>query len=191
MLFLAVGLKGHDPKAAIEATRAAMGELDRFLGEETEDPFRGRHVAAALALVERVDPELVPEVFWRAIAARPWIGDPRKERGYPSLRMVPFLARYDREVAAALFRPARAELERIDDPGTSHQSEFIAWSLIDPRAAAARLMAIGSSRKPDANANSTFTDMAECLALTGEARWNWIWRRIGGLGGVMFDRDVP
>ncbi len=84
-----------------------------------------------------------------------------------------------------------AELERIDDPGTNDSSEFIAWSLIDPRAAAARLMAIGASRKPDANSNTTFTDMAQCLALSGEARWNWIWRRIGGLGGVMFARDVP
>ena len=139
MPFLAVGLKGHDPKAAVEATRAAIGEFDRFLGEGLRIPFRGRHVAAALALVERVDPELVPEVFWRAIAARSPIGDRRKAMDYPSLRMVPFLARYDREAAAAVFRPVRAELERIDEPVTNHDIEFIAWSLIDPRAAAARL----------------------------------------------------
>ena len=133
MLFLAVGLKRHDPKAAVEVDPRRDRRVRSIPGRgDLPNPFRGRHVAAALALVERVDPELVPEVFWRAIAARPPIGDPRKAMDYPSLRMVPFLARYDREVAAALFRPVRAELERIDDPGTNDSSEFIAWSLIDP-----------------------------------------------------------
>jgi hypothetical protein len=190
LLFLAVGLKGRDRGAALAACRAAMLELDRYLAEKTASPVRGVSVAATLPLVEQVDPVLVPEVFWRAIATRPPIGDPRKATDYPSLRLVPFLARYDREVAAALFRPLLAEMQRADDPGLGRYSELLAWSLLDPRAAAARLAAIPPSGMPDANSNWTLTNVAECLALSGEARWKWIWRRTSGLGGVMFDRDV-
>jgi hypothetical protein len=190
LLFLAVGLKGRDQGAAVATVRGALAEIDRFLAEGTEAPLRGRQVAATLPLVEQVDPSLVPEVFWRAIATRPPIDDPRKERDYPSLHLVPFLARYDREVAAVLFRPFLAGLNQLDDPGTKQYNEFLTWSLIDPRAAAARLRAIAPGRGKDANSNWAFTGIAECLALSGEARWMWYWRSQSGLGGVMFDRDV-
>jgi hypothetical protein len=189
-LFLAVGLKGHDRRAAVEAFRAAVIELDRYLQEETDEPFRGRQIAGTLALVEQVDPALVPEVFWRSVAARPPIGDPRKTYDYPSLRIAPLLARYDREVAAILLRPILAEPERTADPGSRAASAFTAWALIDPRGAAARLAAIGPSPKADADSNWAITDVAECLARTGPARWKWIWWNMSELGTLMTDRDV-
>jgi hypothetical protein len=190
LLFLAVGLKGRDRRAAVATVRDALAEIDRFLAEGNEDPFRGRQIAATLPLVEQVDPALVPEFFWRVLSTRPRIDDPRRAKDYPSLRLVPFLARYDRDVAAVLFDPSLAEMNQLDEPGTKQYSEFVAWSLIDPRAAATRLKAIAPSRERDANSNWTFTGVADCLALSGEARWKWYWRTNSGLGGVLFDRDV-
>ena len=189
-MFLAVGLKGPDRRAAVEAFRAATIELDRYLEEETNEPFRGRQIAGTLALIEQVDPALVPEVFWRSVAARPSIGDPRKTFDYPSIHIAPLLARYDREVAAVLLRPIRDEMERADDLGTRAAVDFTAWALIDPRAAAARLAAIGSSPKANADSNWAITEVAQCLARSGQARWRWIWSRISELGSLMTDRDV-
>jgi hypothetical protein len=190
LLFLAVGLKGRDRRASVEAFRAAVIEIDRYLEEQTDEPFRGRQIAGTLALVEQIDPALVPEVFWRAVAARPSIGDPRKTFDYPSIRIAPLLARYDREAAAVLLRPIRAELERSDDLGSRSALNFIALALIDPRGAAARLAAIGSSPKADADSNWAITEVAECLARSGPARWRWVWSRMSELGSLMTDRDV-
>jgi hypothetical protein len=104
--------------------------------------------------------------------------------------MTPLLARYDREVAAILLRPIRAELERAADPGSRSAWDFTAWALVDPRGAAARLAAIGPSPKADADSNWAITDVAECLARAGQARWRWVWWHMSELGSVMTDRDV-
>jgi hypothetical protein len=93
-------------------------------------------------------------------------------------------------VAAILLRPIRAELERADDLGTRAALDFNAWALVDPRGAAARLAAIGPSPKADSNSNWAITDVAECLARTGQARWKWIWWYMSELGSLMTDRDV-
>jgi hypothetical protein len=190
LIFLAVGLKDRDRAGAVATVREALAEFDRFLAAEAEGPIRGMQVAAPMPLVEAIDPGLVPEFFWRTLATRPPSGDPRRAQDYPTLNVIPFLARYDREVAAALFRPFLAQMGAIDDPGTSRYRDFLAWSLIDPRAAAARLAAIAPSPKPDANSNRLLTEVADSLARPPDKRWLSIWRTSSGLGGVMFDRDV-
>ncbi len=167
-----------------------MIELDRYLAEETDEPFRGRQIAGTLALVEQVDPALVPEVFSRAVAARPPIGDPRKTYEFPSIRIVPLLARFDRDVAAVLLQPIRDELARSDDRAARSAPNFIAWALIDPRAAADRLQAIAADPKADAAANWIILEVAECLARSGPGRWRWVWGHYSYLGSLMTDRDV-
>jgi len=188
-LFLALGLKARDPHAAVEAFQAGLRELDRYSDLETEDPSRGRTVAELLPLVERIDPALVPEVFWRAVALRPPTGDPRKEMDSPSARLAEFLAFYDGEVASVLFQPVRAELEKAGDSTTDRSGDFLTWSLLDPRAAAARVQRIGVKKDPDPNSNWALSTVVESLAETDEARWRWFWRRRSTLGELLFDRD--
>ncbi len=97
-----------------------------------------------LPLVEQIDPALVPELFWRVVATRPSIGNPRDVPGdiakHWSSRLVAVLGWYDRDVAAALFEPIRVQLEHTDDLALARsREEFLAWSIFDPRAAVARL----------------------------------------------------
>ncbi len=50
------------------------------------------------------------------------------------------VAWYDREIAAVLFEPTRVRLEAASaDNPAELAMDFVAWSLFDPRAAAARL----------------------------------------------------
>jgi hypothetical protein len=129
-------------------------------------------------------------VFWRVVATRPPPGDPRRLLDYASLRLVPFLARYDRDVAAVVFQPVRTELENHRDFAIRHSSEFLAWSLFDPRGAVARIKQLALNRGTEARSESAFNNVAESLALPSEARWRSLWRTQSGLGGVLFDRDV-
>ena len=69
-----------------------------------------------LPLVEQIDPSLVPEVFWRAVAARPADRQsPLAQRCIAQRTGRLFWAWYDREVAAAVFEPVRALMEQTDD----------------------------------------------------------------------------
>jgi len=188
-LFLALGLKARDPHAAVDAFQAGLRELDRYSDEDIEDPNRGRKVAELLPLVERIDPALVPEVFWRAVALRSPAGDPRNEMDSQSARLAEFLAFYDRDVASVLFKPVRAELEKAGDSSNQLSNHFLAWSLLDPRAAVARIQRIGVKKDPEPNSNWALSTVVESLAETDEARWKWFWRRHSTLGELLFDRD--
>ncbi len=54
--------------------------------------------------------------------------------------LVMLLGWYDREVAAALFEPVRAQIEQTDDRELAvWGNQFLSWSIFDPRAAVARL----------------------------------------------------
>ena len=76
-LFLALGLKSRDPAAAHQAFQTAMQGIDRLMkeGPEYSAMQGGRWVV--LPLVEQIDPALVPELFWRALATRLPTGNPR------------------------------------------------------------------------------------------------------------------
>ena len=79
-LFLALGLKSHDPAAANRAFQAAMQGIDRFMKQGARAAATQWEQWVLLPLVEQIDPGLVPEVFWRAIATRPATGNPRSDR---------------------------------------------------------------------------------------------------------------
>ena len=76
-LFLALGLKSRDPAAARQAFQTAMQGIDRLMkeGAEYSNMLGPRQIL--LPMVEQIDPALVPEYFWRIVATRPSVGDPR------------------------------------------------------------------------------------------------------------------
>jgi hypothetical protein len=86
------------------------------------------------------------------------------------------LSFYNREVAAALFEPVRAEIERAgNDPSADWSRVLAAWSRFDPRAAVARIETL--AREPN-RAKALFParlEVARSLAQTQEERWREIW----------------
>ena len=77
LLFLALGLKATIPQQRIEAFWQAIDEIDRLMKEGVEYEAMRGYKGVVLPVVEQIDPTLVPELFWRAVASRPPIGNPR------------------------------------------------------------------------------------------------------------------
>jgi hypothetical protein len=74
-------------------------------------------------------------------------------------------------LAAALFEPVREKIESADDRElTKSDFEFECWSLLDPRAAVARLEKIPMT-SVNPNDNRLWTYVIEKLALDHEDRW--------------------
>ena len=86
-----------------------MHGIDRLMKEE---PLMLELREVLLPLVEQVDPALVPEYFYRVVAMRPSIGNPRSVNKSSSALLTALLAWYDREAAAALFETS----ESLDGP---------------------------------------------------------------------------
>jgi hypothetical protein len=140
-----------------------------------------------LPIIEQIDPALVPELFWRAVAMRPPRGNPHIDREASPDNLL-LLAWYDREVAEALFELVRAKLELTDDRTLADSAiAFLAWSIFDPRAAAARLEQVPFipefDRPDDARAL-----VSQMLRLSYEERWRRIWFDYAGI--TVFDREV-
>jgi len=172
-LFLALGLKARDPVAADEAFWKAMEGIDRLMEEGTESSGSAVEHRVLLPLVEQINPTLVPEVFWRAVAMRSPIGKPHSLIDESPSHLVFLLAWYNREVAAALFEPVRALMEKTDDRELAElENPFLEWSIFDPRAAVARL-----EQTPIAFGNriSSSERVAELLGLSYEDRWRRVW----------------
>jgi hypothetical protein len=175
-LFLALGLKSRDMAAAHQAFQTAMQRIDPSLNEEPDYSSRLGFNGLLLPMVEQIDPALVPEFFWRAVATRPLTGNPRSVRDFPVSHLVALLGWYDRDVAAALFEPVRAQMELSDDLALARMgTEFLAWSILDPRAAVARLEQMPVDPKLGLTANRGSVDVAGILVLPHEARWRKIW----------------
>jgi hypothetical protein len=100
------------------------------------------------------------------------MGNPRTLESDSPIFLVMNLARYDREVAAALFELGRA---RISEAGTDEVAastyDFLAWSLFDPRAAVARLEKLPIDPKLPNNAIPARLAVAESLANDHQERW--------------------
>jgi hypothetical protein len=186
-LFLALGLKARDPAAADEAFQKAMRGIDRLMKEGAEfSAMRGER-GVVLPLVEQIDPALVPELFWRAIATRPPTGNPRSLRDSSPTQLIILSGWYDREAAAALFEPVRDLMEQADDRELAGwANQFLGWSIFDPRAAVARL-----ERVPVATgfgANFARERVAEMLGLSYEDRLRRVWSDFTEMRDL-FERD--
>ena len=108
--FIADGLAGSDGTGASAALDQALREIDSI---DLHDPYRrfdANPAVSILPLVERIAPDRVAEVFWRAVALHAPGDDPRNEFGadQPLVSEVMLLSRYDRDVAATLFEPVAA-----------------------------------------------------------------------------------
>ncbi len=76
-----LGLKPRDRGAAEHAFQTAMQGIDRLMKQPGASQLRGVRWIL-LPVVERIDPALVPEYFWRTVALRPPVGDPRLRPRY-------------------------------------------------------------------------------------------------------------
>jgi hypothetical protein len=169
-LFLALGSKTLDESASRQAFQIGVQGIDRLLQER---PERYRIDAGRfLPIVERIDPALVPEVFWLDVASRLPVGNPRSLAYSPS-STITRLAWYDRDVAAALLAPILARLDQSADDELA--ADFRAWSLFDPRAAVARLEKIPVDTKARRITMVARLVVAASLAQTHEERWRKIW----------------
>jgi hypothetical protein len=157
--YLALGAKGRDESISRQAVRTGLQGLDQILEER---PLQYMVSASRLLwLVERLDPALVPEVFWRHVSSRRPYGNPRAV--HVDGPTIPFaeLAEYDREVAAALFEPTLARMEQTNPTELANWgNEFATWSLIDPRAAVARLEKTPVAQEPDVRKGNNAARMA-------------------------------
>ena len=146
------------PRALDEGSAASTGSCGSSPSDARPSP------GAMLPVVERIDPAMVPEIFWRHVASRPTSGNPRTISAYSPSHLIAHLAWYDREVAAALFEPTRERIEHAEDRElATWRAEFLAWSLFDPRAAVARLEKVPVSDDPDSNANAARIAVASSL----------------------------
>ena len=129
-----------------------------------------------MPIVGRIDPALVPEVFWLDVSSRLAASNPRMRTAGATAPLIERLAWYDREVAAALFEPARA---RIDRPMVTRRP-ILPWH---PGGVCLRQLC---RRRPLENRPSIPGQgddrscarlvVAESLAQDHEQRWRRIWR---------------
>jgi Carboxypeptidase regulatory-like domain len=186
-LFLAHGAKSRDPAVAHQAFQAAIEGIDRLMKEGEGyslvlDTLMLEAREVFLPIVEQIDPALVPELFWRVVATRPSVGNPRDVPGdvakHWSSRLVAVLGWYDRDVAVALFEPIRAQLEHTDDLALARSpEEFLAWLIFDPRAAVARLKQVPVDPKFELySGRPARFQVADMLGRSRETRWRLSWR---------------
>jgi hypothetical protein len=139
-------LVATEPKAALAELEEFFDQFERATAADDRLwawPTPAVVMAAFLLAIERLDPTLVPEHLWPALAARPsWTGAP-EGRNLACLAMLASLvARYDREAADAVFAPVADELPSLtavkDFQLDQHINPlFQAAVAYDPRAAAA------------------------------------------------------
>jgi hypothetical protein len=145
---LALGLVERDKPAARSALDESIQLIDREL-EQTgalKQPasrimLPNNPAASILPIVEKVAPERLEEVFWRAVALMP-NDDLARQRGMVDPRVADaaiFLARYDRQLADVFVSQAMASLPRSR---AVYNSNLIrALAAVDPRGAVAKIEA--------------------------------------------------
>ena len=132
-----------------------------------------------LPIVERIDPAVVPEVFWRDVASRPPFGNPRTISAvFPS-----HLISISPGTTARSPRRFRAERE----PGSSTprtaswrpgELRFPGLVALRPRAAVDRLEKVPVSHDAGADANAARIAVAGSLGLSYEGRWRKVLDRL-------------
>ena len=166
---LALGAKGRDDAISSAAVQAGLRALDRVLRDEPEKLMQSG--GEILPVVEAIDAALVAEVMWRAIAGRPPSGNPRAVQPYAPTPLIEGIAWYDRAVAAALLDPLLQRMEKSSDRElTDWDMAFEAWTLIDPRAAVARLNRVAMT-SVNPNDNRLWIYVIEKLAHDRDERW--------------------
>ena len=193
--FVALGLAEKDQTAAREALDRAVEGIDRLreLGT-TVDPgivlqdvrviYPTNPAALILPLVERIAPERLAEVFWRAVELHPQVDINRDDLLRSSFigDECMLLARYDRDVAAVLFEPMdsylRSLVTRKNDAAIFTPSAITGKACLDPRAAVTLLESLPEPRGPFTGAHWPRTQLAEALGQPPEERWKTRWSHL-------------
>jgi len=196
--FVALGQAKKDNAGASEAIDRAIQEIDR-LRESGPGPeqiyiaggirlmYPTNPAAVILPVVERIAPERLGEVFWRAVALHPRLETDREDllqSSYIGFECM-LLSHYDREVATALFEPMDSYLRSLaarKGPRNEFTTSLIvAKACLDPRAAVAFLESLTPPRDFSLSnpAHEARLRLAEVLGLPPENRWRRLWRSLG------------
>jgi hypothetical protein len=182
----ALALADRDKPAARSALTESIRAIDRLLDpagaarRETSTILVAINPAASiLPIVERVAPERVADVFWRAVALMPK-NDPARDRFVYDRQVAVaaiFLARYDRQVAAAL---TSQMAQALKSPPRGARGPMLlairAKAEIDPRGAVAIIEALPpGGPDPRHPTNPARTELATCLSESPDARWKAVW----------------
>jgi Carboxypeptidase regulatory-like domain len=166
---LALGAKGRNETVKNAAVQAGLEALDRAVEDQPQALMQ--YGGQLLAVAEAIDPALVAEVMWRAVSARPATGNPRIVQTYAPTYLLEHVAWYDRGVTAALLDPLLMSMDKASDRElVNSDSVFELWTMLDPRAAVARLDKIPMT-SVNPNDNRLWIYVIEKLALDREARW--------------------
>jgi hypothetical protein len=177
---VALGLADRDRPAARSALAESIRIIDGLSGSRdaaalaTTGLVAVNPAASILPIVERVAPERLEEVFWKAVA--------RSLKG--GGESLVFLARYDRDVADVLMQSSTAR-PRGPNGDVSYVWIFIqAGAVIDPRGAAAMLETLPPG---DLNARDMRNrlimqardKLITCLVEPMDEHWKAAWERAG------------
>ena len=166
---LALGATGRDETAKTAAIEAGIRALERAVENQPQAVIQ--YAGDLLAVAEAIDPALVAEVMWRAVSARPPIGNPRAVEAFIPLYFMDHVAWYDRGLAAALLDPLFTRLEKASNRAlVDRDAAFEVWTLLDPRAAVARLEKIPMA-SVNPNDNRLWIYVIQKLARERDDRW--------------------
>jgi hypothetical protein len=137
-IVLALGLAPRDKAAARAALQEGIDWVDRRMDDPLSDFRVGGFLRTALEVVDRIDPALAADVFWRYLATRPSSINPRDPIGPYSGLVLERVAVYDRYLARLLFESIRARKPAAEGRELAESLlEFDAWAFLDPAAAIA------------------------------------------------------
>jgi hypothetical protein len=123
-----------------------------------------------LAVADAIDPGLVPEVMWRLVAARTAPRNPRVGAPIPRCRLWSASPGTTGRSPPHSSSP-RWRMDKISDAELLDWDwAFETWTLIDPRAAVARLEKI-PMKSTNPNDNRLWIYVVEKLALNRDERW--------------------
>jgi protocatechuate 3,4-dioxygenase beta subunit len=182
---MAQAIGRRQPEAAVKLIEQAFALLEKLVSErerlgmgDAKNPNRDHFcyylfsasslAGSLLPNVESVDPGLVPEYLWRAVSFRlPRLGGEEAlsgaDRSNSALAMT--LARYDREVAAAILNPIRTRQPTLLG---SRDAGLRAFVLVDPKGAVEAIQE-APGEKPDCRMRA---ELAQLLVLEGKPLWH-------------------
>lgn len=160
--------------------REALDVLDNAGGygeSPTRHPSdRASACAALVAVAEKIDPDLVPETFWRTLSLRyPRRPDTASDpNAFCDLRIAVLLARYDRGVARELL--TRHVGPEMGEPPGESGLVFAAAAVIDPAWAVELVERLPDDPdvKTQGTKNQARLAAAAVLGRHGEARWRYL-----------------
>jgi hypothetical protein len=197
---LALGLADQDKKAANTALAESIEVIDRVLDSATNvkpaatgAPVEHNPAALILPIVEKVAPERLEEVFWRAVALMP-NDDLAQKRGTVDHRLAEaavVLGRYDRQVADLFVTRAMSTLPASR---TVYTPMIIrAKAGVDPQGAVTLMQALPPGGRdgrmsPNSMMYSARDELLIYLIEQADRHWQYVWTH----AGVDFDeRSFP